>query len=241
MGFAYTDGSYYEQSRNRGRYQFELHIRDVDILQKLQCYIPCHSSINTRQRVTNFKEIHTATLSFFQQEFREEIKRYVDNLTDYIKNNKISRQVFLRAVFEADGSLGFLADGRPFISMCIVEEELKEIFLDLTYSITDKKRVATRNARDNVYNIMFYSEDAQNILTYLYCGSTLFIDRKYDEYLKILKWKRDPSVKRIKSKSWSLEDDIFILNYSIEESMRKLNRTKKSIKTRLYRLKNKIN
>lgn len=67
-------------------------------------------------------------------------------------------------------------------------------------------------------------------------------DRKYKKYLEIKNWKRPDNIKKknYKIKMWTKEDDHIIQTKSISESCLKLDRTERSIKMRLWRLKNKI-
>ena len=44
-------------------------------------------------------------------------------------------------------------------------------------------------------------------------------------------------MKKVISKRWNNDEDNYILNNNMIDSMKKLNRTDKSIKTRLWRLK----
>jgi hypothetical protein len=56
---------------------------------------------------------------------------------------------------------------------------------------------------------------------------------------EVLKWKRPKNSPKInfQRKWWTKDDDNFILNNSIKTSIKKLNRTYKSIYKRLYKLK----
>jgi phage terminase large subunit-like protein len=94
-----------------------------------------------------------------------------------------------------------------------------------------------RNTRDKVYNITLKNEDALLLSSFLYKDSNLFLNRKYDNFLNIMKWERIKE--KSNRRSWTEEEDEYILSHSIEESIIYLNRTKSSIKNRKTRLKSK--
>lgn len=87
---------------------------------------------------------------------------------------------------------------------------------------------------------MLKTEDAQKVCKNLYYNNCLCINRKLEKVEEILKWNRPKDMRKVnKRKKWDDEQDNFIMNHTIEESMEKLDRTKSSIKTRLYRLRKK--
>jgi len=86
---------------------------------------------------------------------------------------------------------------------------------------------------------MITNEDAQILSNIIYYKNCLCLERKEKIKNNILKWKRSPNKKKINRHNWSIEADEYILNHNIVESMIRLNRTDKSIKMRLFRLKQK--
>ena len=86
---------------------------------------------------------------------------------------------------------------------------------------------------------MLNKEDAQKLCDYLYTDASLYLNRKYEKAMEVLKWIRPDNMKKISTrKKWDSVQDEYILTHTIEESMKHLDRTKKSIQTRLYRLNN---
>jgi hypothetical protein len=96
------------------------------------------------------------------------------------------------------------------------------------------------NKRDNIYNIVITKEDAIKFCNEIYYDSCLSINRKKEKSEIIKKWIRPENMKKIdfERKKWTKNDDDIIMNNNIEDSMKKLNRTEKSIKIRKIRLNN---
>lgn len=86
---------------------------------------------------------------------------------------------------------------------------------------------------------MLNVEDAQKMVSILYYDHCLALNRKKQIAREVMAWVRPEGLKRIPNKKfWDDEQDAFILNHTIKESMEKLDRSKKSITTRLVRLRN---
>lgn len=240
FGLLGTDGSLYLTTQNRGKVTLEVNIKDKDICEKLFHIIP-NSSLSERTRDTNFKDKYrSVTFSNHQLSFRQEMIDFgfpVEDKTNNISvpSQKYSERDFWRGVIDGDGSLGFIDNGSPFLSLVTKSENLKNEYCKMLLKKFQIEKNINRNKRDNVYNITIKNEDAVNVIHYLYDNSTLFLDRKYQKALEIYQWIRTVP-KAPPRKKWSPEQDKYILTHTIEESMSYLNRTKQSIRTRLYRL-----
>lgn len=131
--------------------------------------------------------------------------------------------------------LEFTSNNEPFVSITVTSENLVKEYLHLLKQNFGVTKILNPNKRDNVYNITVKNEDAISLSNYLYKDSTIHLDRKYSKHLECLNWKR--SKRKVDSRSWTSEEDIFILNNTIENSMSHLDRTDNSVKMRLWRLK----
>lgn len=248
IGFIQTDGSIYDNTRNRGKITIELSKKDINILQKLSLLFDCNISLTERKRNIKIKHYEyidneTSTLSIFDLDTRNQIKQYVPSSkkSDIIsKPDNIIEIDYWRGIIDGDGSIGFMKNGFPFISLVTKSDALAKDYILFISNIIGYQKECNKNKRDNAYNIMTTNEDAQKIIKFLYYENCLSIDRKYNMAQDIFKWIRPDNVKKIdfKRKKWTNEEDNFILSHEIEESMDYLNRTEKSIKMRLYRLKN---
>lgn len=238
FGLLITDGNLYLQN-TKGKVSLELNEKDKDIVEKLYSIIP-NSNISNRIRSTNFKDNYESiTFVNCRKEFRNWLIDFgyptkdKTNLAS-IPTKEYSERDFWRGVIDGDGSLGFIADGSPFISLVTKSENLKKHYCTLLKNQLDIDKNINRNKRDGVYNIVIKNEDAILLAKYLYENSTLYLNRKYDKYNEILQWKR--TKKKIIAKSWKQEEIDFILNHSLEESIKELGRSKSSIQNKKYKV-----
>lgn len=241
IGFFQADGTLYEQDRNRGRLSVELSKKDEDILYKINNIVLEYSSIKDRVRDTNFKENYESSiLSIYDINFRNKLKKYipVGKKDDKIKfPTDVVDVDYIRGLIDGDGSVGFTSKGFPFVSFVTSSEHIARGYENFIYNNTGKLKKNNPNARDGVYNIMVTKEDAQKLVSVLYYKGCLSLDRKHNSAMEVLKWERpEDMVQRGPTKKWDSYQDEYILNNSIEMSMEHLNRSKQSIKTRLWRL-----
>ena len=243
IGLFHGDGSLYETTRNRGRLSYEISVRDKDIVAKLvtilEPLVTCKVSL--RKRNTNFKDNYESiTLSIHDRLFREQLKEYMPSgkkSTSIQFDERLSFKHYLRGLSDADGSLG-LADNRCFWSLCTSSEAVKCSVCTLIESLTGLTKHINRNARDGVYNIVVYNEDAQVLCNYMYSDAHIYMDRKHKKLKDVQCWLRTTPKKKQRSRSWTDSEDKLIQDssYSLEEKVRLTERTTQSIKTRLWRL-----
>ncbi len=245
FGFTQTDGNLDKLSRNRGHLTIEIKEKDRNILESFQKLFPLvHSSIKIRIRDTNFKKNHkSCTLTICDKRFRDEINKLG---IPYGKKSEIisppdsdfHARDYIRGLIDGDGSLGLINRGIPFISITVTSNKLKNYLFDMIEKITGERKKITRNRRDNIYNIMINREKAQQFIKYVYYPGCLALKRKLKKEKEALKWKRPRNLKIIFQKFWEPWEDKSILSHPLEESCNCLKRTERSIKMRLWRLKN---
>jgi len=76
IGLLQTDGSLYDDKRNRGKLQLEIGIKDQDIIYKLSKIIPVNNTISERKRTTNKGYLHSICLRVCNLNFRDLIKEW---------------------------------------------------------------------------------------------------------------------------------------------------------------------
>jgi hypothetical protein len=192
-GLLLTDGNSYLSTRNRGKITLE--VIDKDIVGKI--HERYGGSISQRTRDTNFKNNFTAfAWRNSQIEFRNELFSYGfpngnKQYSQSVPNISYNEVGFWRGIVDGNGSLG-MTKGRkfPFLSLTTKSELLKNSYLDFLYNNFGIRKHPLRNRRDNIYNICINKEDAQIVSKFLYENSSLFIQRKYNNYLLLLKWVR---------------------------------------------------
>lgn len=238
-GLLLTDGSISLSTRNRGKVSLELKIEDKELLYEIQRNV-ASSSIYFRTRTTNFKERYESAVWYCcRKEFRDKFiyygipvknKSIVGNIPKY----KFSISDFWRGVIDGNGSIGITKDDRPFISLTIMSENLKIAYCEFLYNLFSIKKVVHRNKRDNIYNIVVFDEDAISLGKFLYDNASIYLQRKYEQYLSFMNWTR---IKKKQYRNYWTDIEVqYIQNHTIEQSAKYLNRSISSIKNKLYKL-----
>lgn len=242
IGFLQTDGSYYENTRNRGRITLEISMRDKDIIEKIHEAIPSVTKITYRKRDTNFKKDNEfISLNIFNLETREYLKEYIPPGKKSLiitPPTNISEYDYWRGIIDGDGSLGLTNKGFPFISLTTNSDNLCKSFLDFISEKLNIEKTINRNKRDNMYNIVLYKEQAQELTKILYYDNCLCLNRKKQKANDIINWVRPATMKKIdfERRKWTKKEDEYIISNSIENSIKNLDRNENAIKIRLYRL-----
>jgi hypothetical protein len=240
MGLGFADAHLRETTRNRGSFSLELSVKDKDIIYKLYSLLPEVSRVNERIRNTNFaKSKRFFSLNVFRREFREALKKFGFPVGAKSKTLKIPKRLasstdFWRGLMDGDGSVGFASSGRAFVSFNTSSEAVALEYLRFLKRMFGLQKACTRNARDHSYNIAVWDIDAQRLCLLLYPQRCVAISRKHRAARRIVASKQ--KVRAVQTKTWLPWEDRFIQNHSITTSMKKLGRTEKSIKMRVWRL-----
>lgn len=199
FGLFQTDGHLSANTRNRGRLSLEINIKDQNIIHDIAKILPVTYTIKYRTRTTNFKKSNKSIiLNIFDLSFRQELILLglpIGNKSKIIKppTTQYSEKDYWRGIIDGDGSLGFCKSGKyivPFISLITTSKNLYLAYKKFVFKIINHIVNINPNKRDNAYNIILKSEDAQKMINYLYSNSNIFIKRKQDIAKEIIKWKR---------------------------------------------------
>jgi len=242
VGLLQADGHMHKGKGQKGKMSYEISIKDEDIIYKLEPLLNCNYSIHKRIRDTNYKKNYESiALTICSLEFRNWLVQYVpygkkDEIVE--KPTNVIDIEYWRGIIDGNGSIGFTKRGIPFVGLVIKSDKLLQQCLQFVFEITGQQKICNKNKRDKIYNIRINNEDSQLFLKTLYYENCLSINRKYDLARQVMKWERPITMKKIENKKkWTSEEDNFIKNNTIEKSMQHLNRSKKSIRMRLWRLK----
>lgn len=226
FGLFGTDGTIYRNRTNTHIYRLGIELIDKDILEKIVTSLP-DCTTGERVRDTNFKqEYHSYILYCNNKEFIkwcEEAGMPLHDKTNTITlpTKEYSKTDFWRGVIDGDGSIGSKTiDKQPFINLTTKSESLKENFCDYINEITGFCPNIHRNKRDNIYNITIHGEKAQKICKNIYTDANIYLDRKYQSYLKMLSWhKKD--MHGIVRKKWTKAEETDLLQMTDEEFHKK--------------------
>jgi len=244
FGFLQADGHLHQQSRQRGRLTVEITARDIDLLRRFQKLTPYNSSITERTRSTNFAEVHTsATWNLCSLEARTRLNELGlpygrKSKTIAPPSVEFSRCDYLRGVIDADGSVGYTSKGLPFISLTTASTAIGSYLASYATAITGIERVIKRNARDSIYNILYWTEAAQALSAHLYYPGCLSLERKRAAADSLTTWVRPPGMRVApERRRWTAQEDrVLLLLNNDAAAATELGRTEKSCYIRLWRL-----
>jgi len=239
FGFAQTDGHLRQGTRNRGSLSIGLSSKDRWILEQFVPLIPFNSSVHDRVADTNFKAAyHSSTLTVHALEFRTELNRLgipygrKSHLVNY-PSAPCSEVDYFRGVIDADGALGITGKGFPFMSVVFVNEGLAYTYIAFLSKLLGKTKTTSRD-KDGLFHLSVYKEDAQLLANTLYYTGCLALPRKVAKAREVSAWVRPVNMLlKPAQPRWTAAEDNFIVNKSLEEAVATLQRTEKSIRTRL--------
>jgi hypothetical protein len=247
FGFIQADGHLRRIKGNKGALTVELSGQDRWLLEQFTQIVPVYSSISTRRRTTNFKDGHeSATWTVYDLAFRQTLLAL--GMPEGRKSGiveppevEFSRPDYYRGIVDADGALGLTSNEYPFLTLTTHSAALANGYMEFVEQIIGKAKTSSRNSRDQVFNIAVFKEDAQRLAAVMYYEGSLALPRKLEKARQVAKWVRPMGMRRVDNrKRWTPEEDSFVLNHSITESMLALGRSEQSVSLRRWRLLNGI-
>ncbi|MFE7575223.1 hypothetical protein AMK18_28055 [Streptomyces sp. CB01249] len=244
FGFVQADGHLAAGAGRKGRLTVEINVRDIAILREFQRLTPYNSSIKERVRTTNFSESHhSATWTLCSLEARtvmNELGLPYGRKSRRIQPPRVdfSPRDYLRGVIDADGSLGYTAQGFPFVSLTTASTAVGAYLCFYAKKVTGTRRSIARNSRDGVYNILYMMETAVALAEHFYYPGCLALPRKQASATSLSSWQRPPGLKpRAKNRRWKpWEDELLLRSGDAAAAAVELDRTTASCSVRLWRL-----
>lgn len=185
FGFLMGDGHLSETSRNRGRLSVEVSIKDEAILHRFSELVPCNTFVSYRIRETNFAQrSETVVWTLHNREVRERFKTLgfpVGRKAGIARPppGVYSIRDYLRGWVDADGSVGVTGQGKVFVSLTTRSAAIKDLFVEHVQRVTGRQKVATRNRRDGVFNLVVLEWMAYDLAKDLFYVDCLSLPRKY--------------------------------------------------------------
>ncbi|WP_133917823.1 hypothetical protein [Streptomyces sp. NBC_00582] len=128
--------------------------------------------------------------------------------------------------------------GFPFVSFTTASTAVGTYVCFYAGQLTGSERTLKRNARDDLYNILYTNENAQKLAANLYYEGCLSLKRKKAAADSLSSWLR-PTDMRVapERRRWSAHEDLVLLRLNDDAaSAAELGRTQKSCYIRLWRL-----
>ncbi|MER6214537.1 hypothetical protein ABT213_10795 [Streptomyces sp. NPDC001674] len=244
FGFLQADGYLTQGRGQKGHLATEINARDIHILREFQQLTPYYSSITERVRSTNFSENHhSATWSVSSLEARTVVSELgipygKKSFRVRPPRTEFSRPDYVRGIIDADGSLGWTAQGFPYLSLSSASTAIAAYLCHYGKKITGTERTISRNQRDGVYNVCYYKETAQQLAAHLYYDGCLALDHKKANAESIQTWRR-PAGMRIAPprRRWTAQDDEELVRLGDPAvAALTLDRTEQSCAMRLWRI-----
>ncbi|MFF9265662.1 LAGLIDADG family homing endonuclease [Streptomyces longwoodensis] len=244
FGFLQADGHLQQSAGRKGKLSVELSSHDVELLRAFQRLTPYYSSVTERTRTTNFAEAHTsATWTLCSLEARTRLNACGlpygrKSATIAPPRGEFSRRDYLRGLIDADGSVGFTSKGFPFVSLTTASDAVARFLRDYCKDTTGAERILSRNARDNIYNILYTMEVAQRLAADLYYPGCLSLERKRTAAGLLSAWARPAGMRAAHTRRrWTQEEDRILLACdSPAAAAEALGRTIQSCHLRRWRL-----
>ncbi|MFF4900002.1 LAGLIDADG family homing endonuclease [Streptomyces sp. NPDC001068] len=246
FGFLQADGHLAKGAGRKGRLVVEIGVRDIEVLRAFQKLTPYYSSITERTRSTNFAEVHTAAVwTLCSLEARTRINQL--GLPYGRRSQSItpppvafSHRDYLRGLLDADGSVGFTGKGFPFVSLTTASCSIASYLADYALDVTGVARNPKRNARDDIYDVLYAMERAQRLAADLYYPGCLALARKRTAAESLSGWVRPPGMRSAyTARRWTEPEDRILLKLGNPAAAAEvLGRTAASCGVRLWRLRN---
>jgi hypothetical protein len=177
IGMLYTDG-HIEQKREAS-IELTLHEQDEQHLEKFKQFLKSNRKISKGNKNCKRLRVNSEKIRNRLVELGFTSNKSISIIPhEFLKNSKD----FWRGCIDGDG--GLYIDKTSHITLCGTLETIFEFIIFCNKQIDIKEKYPTQCKGKNLYKISYYGQDAKNIATYLYKDSSVYLERKYQTYLK---------------------------------------------------------
>lgn len=205
LGFLYADGSinrYYKNEKLKSMtLELCLSYKDKEHLEKFKKSLETNIPIFEKVNRLNGKEYKSVRIQLNNTKVCYDLcdlgctpsKTYDIKFPTYDIVPKEFMRDFIRGFFDGDGCISISEmNGKPHIFTTITGQSdmLKSIsdFLISEKIIRVNPKIYKDDRRNSTYNVYFYGIDSnKDFLDYLYKDSTIYLDRKYNQYINFYK------------------------------------------------------
>lgn len=204
LGFIWSDGYVYKhETKNIYKTKLDLSEQDVGHLEKLKKSLESSHTLKLYDYQGNpFTNSRMVRFDTANNYFSEKLRTEYDLVPFRTSAEKIFNKTpenykrhLIRGILDADGSVIVYKNNRGStcyrVSFCTLEDVINRIqdyFLAQNLIKSEVKKFKRHEGRDgNVFQIGFTgNKQVISILQYLYKDSLVYLDRKYEKYIKII-------------------------------------------------------
>ena len=194
LGFWAADGNV---SSTENRLDLELASVDIDILEKIRAEIKSERPIKSYRCENGYTK---NKLLFWSSKIKSDFIKYgiVPNKTyskDFSMPYELDKKYwidYIRGFFDGDGSITKNQYSIAFHLNSVNYSFLEtiKIFLKEYYNITTNiSTTGMKNRNIPMYRLYCYSDEVKKIFDILYTPNSLFLIRKHEKWIELLKWK----------------------------------------------------
>lgn len=197
LGFIYADGYIQSPNVKQFKYVFAIGLATVDIshLKKFNSFVKCKTN---KVRIDKYhqygKEKERCIWSCANKHFWNALNNLgcVPNKSLILKFPKINQELirhFIRGYFDGDGTLGCYGKHlQPSCSLVGTKDVLDNIANQLFFTPTIYHH---KGHKEETLTMSMASQKAIDFINYIYKDSTIYLDRKYDKYIKMCRlWEK---------------------------------------------------
>lgn len=183
LGFIFADGNVFSKHRELS---IEIHIRDIEILNKFK------EELNTNNKISYRKRTNTemACIRIISQKMIDDLAKYgiVDDKTHKTKHlPRVPQEFlrhFLRGLLDGDGWLTKDKNGYMHVGFVSYHKSNAQDFQDMCNTLIKDKNTAKITEKSKVkhsgYVSQFFAQSqVRQLVTALYKDSTIYLTRKY--------------------------------------------------------------
>jgi len=181
IGMLYTDG--HIEQKNEASIELTLHEQDETHLEKFKQFLKSNRKISNGGK--NCKRLRINS-----QKLRDRLVElgFTHNKSNTIVPHNLLKNSkdFWRGCIDGDGGVYDYehTNSTNHLTLCGTLETIFEFIIFCNNNINIKDKYPTKCKGVNHYKVSYYGQDAKNIATYLYQNSSIYLERKYQSYLK---------------------------------------------------------
>jgi hypothetical protein len=186
LGFAYADGSVH---KCKDVLVFNLHQQDIAVLEKFSLLLLNQNMVRIQNRNRDGKIYKHCILELCSKSFKQKLielgcpptKTFVLTFPQWLISPEL-RQHFIRGYFDGDGC--FSVSG----THTRVQLTSTRSFLEGVQKVLAQQNITSQiYQRGKICDLVISSKDGSiTFLNWIYKNSSIFLDRKYDKYIKFI-------------------------------------------------------